>query len=752
MAYGKKYSTTFQQLKSYSTSGEWQINIYLEGYGGAVTEIDTVKDSIKLVRDGDFADAIRPTTLEFSVYNKTEGQFLEFADATWGDYKVELIFDPNGTPITKYIGYNQTEIYTEPMEQTPYPSALKFTDGLKHLEYVRFDNSGTLYTGQKALIETLRLALNKLPSPIGVRDIVNVYEDSINSTTSDSMLAQIYTDSEMYKKVVREGGNETEEALMCNEVIEEILKPLYSQIYQSNGVWYIVRKQEYKGANLVYRDFNANVGTESTLTVAASGTLSHLRTITNANSVSTDVIMPSASAEKEILQPVNRLKVTYNQQNLDYEESNLIKNGNFTSFYQDATYLQSGGNSGIPNFWSYTGIDTSTYFALINNFYGTGIYGFQFNPATYKTSTAYDSTKYISQSKTSVPISTADTIRLSYNSRVVIKRDEVVLGAGVASTAFNNWIDNNITITNEVYLKLGTYYLAGDNQNGYSWNTTAQNAKIIMVGSNNIAVGQTGIGEFVHYYNNEFSVDLPNLPTSALVSFDYRFYETYTDVPSYDASDSDYDVSIDDIYYTNIDAIYLPDEVEPETQTIIYAEINEDENVEEIDVIHGDGGSTISQGSFRLNGGVITDLWTRRGIVETLPILKILVNSIRDDNGGFKDQLNAKLIGEFEAYNSFTMTIGAITKTYILDSFTNNIETNEHEVTLIEVVTFVAPVTLTPYVTGGTRTDNTTTPIGSDTGTPQGTNNTYSITSPTTTNYTSSTPVSANQTNLTNFN
>ncbi len=70
MAFGKKYSTTFYQLKSYATSGEWQINIYLEGYGGAVTEIDTVKDSIKLDRGGDFADSIRATTLEFSVYKK----------------------------------------------------------------------------------------------------------------------------------------------------------------------------------------------------------------------------------------------------------------------------------------------------------------------------------------------------------------------------------------------------------------------------------------------------------------------------------------------------------------------------------------------------------------------------------------------------------------------------------------------------------------------------------------------------------
>lgn len=698
MAYAKKYSTTFYQLKTYATSGEWQINIYLEGFVGIVTEFDTVRDSIKLDRGGEFDDVIRATTLEFSVYNKSEGQFIEFASADWGDYKVELIYDPNGTPITKYVGYNQTEIYTEPLLQTPYPTSLKFTDGLKHLEYIRWDNSGTLYTGQKALIETLRLALNKLPSPIAVREVVNVYEDSINSTTTDSMLAQIYTDATMYKTLEEELGVDVEKAFMCNEVIEEILKPLYCQIYQSNNKWVIIRKEEYKDTTMYFRDFNANVGTESTLTVNATGSFNPLIAITNNNSIATDIIMPSASAEKEIIPPINRLKLTYNQFNLEYEEANLIVNGDFQSYYQDGN--NGVTNNGYPNFWTQSGLNTGNYFAFKWNVNGIlNNTGFQFDPASYKlltynlTGTAVD---YISQSKVSVPTSTSDNIRITYDIETIL---EYTTSFGPPDYAgFSNWFSNSIEVRNEIYFKIGIYYLAGDNISGYSWSTTAQNAIARMIGGGTNPLAVTSSSTWGTSYYNTFDVILPNLPQIGVYSWDFRFYETQTNVPFYNGFGS---VTIDSVYYANIAATYQPGTQDPAIEQILYANINEDENIKEIDVIHGDGTTSISQGSFRLSTGSITDLWNRRGVVENLPILTILINSIRDDNGDFKPQLNATLIGEFENYSTFRVTIGAVSQDYILDAHTQNLETNEWECLLISIKTF----------TGLTGQDEIATPL-----------------------------------------
>jgi hypothetical protein len=748
MAYALKYTSTFFQVKSYSTSGEWIIKIYEEGYGGGVTTFDPVKDSIQLSRGGDWDTAIRTTTLDFAIYNATESQYIEFADANWGDYKVELIFDPNGTPITKFVGYNQTEIYTEPFDLEGIAS-LTFTDGLSHLEYVRWDDSGTLYTGQKTIIEVLRLALNKLPSPIAIREMVNVYEDSILSTTTDSMLNQIYVDSTLYKEQEKEGGQNNEVAFMANQVIDEILKPLYCQIYQWNGIWYIWRKQEYKDTTIYYRDFNANVGTESTVTVDGTGNFTaNKRSITNKDTVATDIWLPSSPTEKEVTPPLNRVKVTYNQQNLEFANNDIIKDGCF----EDIT-LVSGAttNNGSPTWWTESsGLDTTTYFAFNSPSWAFPDHdSFQFDPSSYKTATSLNVLEYIQQTKTDVPTAVTDKIQLSFKAGLVLDIDEVVLNSGSPTGIINNYINSSMTVTWEILFKIDTYYLSGDNVNGYSWTTTVSNAKFISTGSNIWQV--TVISGYANQFKRipiEFNETLPLLPQTGLKDVTFRVYQPYTDIPSYSTNDPDWTVVIDSLYQGCFSAIYLPDEVDPEQEQILYADIREDEEYLEIDVMHGDGSNTISQGSFRLSTGVITDLWNRRGVVENIPILTILINSLRDDRSDFIDTINGQLIGEFEAYNSFSITINAITKHYALDTFTYNLETNEWDVSLIELETFAHTITLTdsPITTG---TEQTTNPVGngqapdpSNQKTGGGGNLVIST----------STSTSTNQTNLTNFN
>ena len=631
MAYGLKYTSTFQQIKSYSTTGEWQIKIYEEGYVGSTTEFETVRNSIKLERSGDIQDAIRPTTLTFDIYNESEGQFIEFAGANWGDFKVELIFDPSGTPITKFVGYNQTEIYTEPLEQTPYPASLKFTCGLKHLQYERFADSeqnleettkdandtatvsasinrvgwnalsfsvsaesgdhdnhiislefsadnviwtttgftirglGSLrveninvnyvrlkvttaegsasvvswdikpsYSGQKALIEVIRLALNILPSPLNIREVVNVYEDDINSTTTDSMLNQIYVDSSLYRELIKsenEEEGEQEQPLMAYNVLNEIFKALYVHIFQWNGIWYLIRKQEYKEAINYYRDFNANVGTESTITVDGTGNFVNLRTITNENNVATDIILTAADSEKEIFPPVNRVKLTYKQQNLDYKSNNLTKNGYFKETTINPAY--SPTSNGSPTYWTEgSGLDTNTYrafeyFRQLNDPVNSKI--FEFNPSSYKTSETLDSTKYIQYTKADVPVSTADTIQFNFWWRISIN---IVRDITKSVTTVDNYTRNGLKATFEVQFKVGTYYLVGTWGDTLVWGTTAGNIKFETSG-----LGQEGFiaSNFPTQDRNvasEFTEVFPNLPETGLRDIEVRFYEPYTDVPS----------------------------------------------------------------------------------------------------------------------------------------------------------------------------------------------------------------------------
>ena len=481
MAFGLKYTTTFYQLKNYQKNvpstvnpHQWRIEIYKEGFAGSSTALNCDKDSIVLGRDGDLLDVVQGTKLSFSLINISEGSLKEFRTADWGDYKVILIKDPDGTPQTKFIGYNQSEIYTESYDQPPYSATFEATCGLNHLKHVKwndkanileetgkdanstatvsaslalggstqgvrmsvskdtgtydnvrfrlqtsadditfadssyvsnginfsFDTSSLsanyvrikvetaegaastvdwslepLYSGQKSIVEVLRLALNKLPSPIAIREFVNIYEDSINSTTTDSMMNQIFVDSSVYKKKSEEGSEGEEEAFSCHRTIEEVLKVFGVNIFQANGVWYIIRVQEYMDSTMYYRDFNANVGTESTITVDGTGNFtSNDKTTTGPTGADGELVLVAPSSELSIEPPLNRVQVTYSQTNLDQVESDLVKNGSF----EDKNYTVPFYS---PLFWNVSGVDPTSFSSLYydGNSNGFDKWMFRFN-------------------------------------------------------------------------------------------------------------------------------------------------------------------------------------------------------------------------------------------------------------------------------------------------------------------------------------------------------------------------------------
>lgn len=695
MAYGIKYTSTFQQLKDYSTT-EWQIKIYLEGYGGASAEFFTEMGSVQLRRDGDISAHILPTTLEFGLTNETEGQYKEFRDADWGDYMVELIKDPNGTPITYFRGYNQSEIYTEPFGDTGggiYPSQLKFTCGLSHLKYVRWDNSGTLYTGQKALIEIIRLATNKLPTGLNVTEFVNVFESTTGATTVDSPLNQSFLDAELFKKMTKSEGNaHTESAYMCYEVLEQILKSFRCQMYISSDSWYIIRKQEYKDATMYYRIFNANVGTESTIGANSAGSwTTNTKSVTNVNNSITDIQLPAASAEKETIQPLNRAQITFQQQSLDFNNNNLLKNGDF-EIAENADTTAPITYSGFPKFWTEgSGLDYTTYFAFTQttNLYhpnGNGLYdrGYQFNPNTLTAST-FAVNNYIQYEKLGVQVGTADTMELNFNFWTHIEGSELVNG-GLQWVV--DFLNEAAHLVFEIQIKVGTYYLGGDAVVGYTWSTVAGRAKLEMNGFDNSPDG----GWFQEPFN--ITQILPNMPESGLRDIQFRIWQPYSDIATWSAASGVATAEIMALVIHNVELNYLPSGVEPVNTQTLYADINEDENYEEISVIIGDSTNSVSQGALKLASGLNTDVWNRRGITENVGILSILLKSMRDDLGGYGEMVNGTLFGEFLNYNTIDMTIGGVTSEYMIQGYTQMLETNEWNVSLFKLQTFVKTLTL----------------------------------------------------------
>jgi len=788
MAYGLIYTHTFHQLKGYTTDGEYLIKISKEGYVGSDSEITCTRGSINMNRGGDLLENVQATTLSIGIENTTEGEFKEFREAGWGDYKVVLIADPNGTPVTKFIGYNQSEIYTESYDQPPYTTRVEFTCGLSHLKHVRWqdedgkisetgkdanstatvsaslkldgatngvkvrvdaatgthsthrirlqrsvddivwtdsdrtstgagwtifsDDFGTdyvrlkietaegaastvdwsltpIYVGQKTIIEVLRLALNKLPSPIKIREFVNIYEDSINSTTTDSMLSQIYVASEVYKEIKEESGLTTEiTSFFCHEVIEEILKPFNAHIYQWNGIWYIVRPQEYLDSTMYYREFNANVGTESTVTVDATGNFaSNTRTVTGANGASNELVLQASSSEMSIEPPLNRVQVTYNQKNLDVFENDLIRNGCMLNWeiplaaFPEQTY---------PSQWDLDGVDYTAFDTKIGILNGGA--WFTFEPTAQSTLGAFDNTQHISQQNYGVVTSTADSMQLSFDFN--FKWTCQKKSAGTLNSNIPTFFNNDLYLKYEMVIRLGTYYLKGDPTLGYSWTTAVTRATFEQVGMPGTYGTFTANGDVFE----TITTTLPTLPQTAQINFEIIIYRAYSNFDAFKQTiSSDYDMTFTSLGQRCFSLIYLPDGESPVEELVLTHEIDEDENIEEVDVIHGDGTNSISVNSFRISSGLITDSWSRRGAGETEEILPLLLLQLRDLRGEFKRNLSANLIGEFEVFNTIEDTTDVTTEYYIND-YDWNVESNEWSVNLAELITSVVAPTNETFV------------------------------------------------------
>ena len=130
---------------------------------------------------------------------------------------------------------------------------------------------------------------------------------------------------------------------------------------------------------MYYRDFNANVGTESTITIDGTGSFTtNEKTVTGPTGLDGEIVIVAPASEISIEAPLNRVNVTYDQKNLDQEDSSFLKNGCFGNTLE--------GNFGnvIPNFWDFIGYDPSTYLSTEydGNGNGMGEYYHTFNPST----------------------------------------------------------------------------------------------------------------------------------------------------------------------------------------------------------------------------------------------------------------------------------------------------------------------------------------------------------------------------------
>jgi hypothetical protein len=539
------------------------------------------------------------------------------------------------------------------------------------------------YVGQKSIIEVLRLALNKLPNPLPIKEFVNQYEDSINSTTTDSMINQIFVDSSVYKKKSDEGSKSNEEAFNCRETLDGVLKVFGVNLYQANSIWYIVRVQEYMDSTMYFRDFEANEGTEDVITIDGSGNLTtNERDVTGRTGLGSELVLVAPASELSIEPPLNRVQITYNQTNIEQEDSDWIKNGCWDDRIPSTL---------TPSFWTFVGSDPSTYFALDfnSNSNGPSIWYMEFDPITQSLAESFDSGIYIEQIKTGVATSTLDSLLFSFETYFAA----AITGNGSPTTVIN-WMNNSLEVTYEIEMKVGTFYLHGDVLGGFTWVDGVVGRGVFKYfggQANNAGSSPTAFSYSTHWWRQASKV-LPTLPTTAIVDIRIRIYQPYSNSKTF-ADASGYTLTIHDIQQACFSLVYLPLEGPPTEELIINSTINEDENLEEIEVLHGDGTNSGTLNSFRTSNGLITNEWTRRGLSDDIDILTLFLRQLADMRGDFVREISGKLIGEIDVFNTIEHTTDVVASYYI-KTYNWSIETNEYDVTLSELENSTLPVVI----------------------------------------------------------
>jgi hypothetical protein len=312
MAYGVKYRVEFKDF--YDTA--IKVDILQESYSGSVTSIDPAYPSLSIEwpsRRGKIFDPVRGAIARLNVFASSVNQFEEFFDAYETEYEMRIY--KSGSVYWK--GWVMVGDHQEVFNSAPYVVAFKAYD-LGYLQGIGYDQTRE---DDDSIIDVIQYCLAQTGFLLNVKERVNLYEDSINSTQSDSVFNQINVHQSVF-------FDRDWNALSCYEILQRELKPFTAFIMQENGVWNICRIGDMRYTHN-YRIFN------TAGSVSSSGSEDNTKTLTDYEIINNSGIVLADMSWKNL----NLF------QNLGAK--NLVDNGTFglASFTFTDFWSVTGGNS-----------------------------------------------------------------------------------------------------------------------------------------------------------------------------------------------------------------------------------------------------------------------------------------------------------------------------------------------------------------------------------------------------------------------
>ena len=232
---------------------EWRISIEDPDHTGDYTLLKATGNPLNISYENesdDVFDPMRPSRATFEVYSETNFALLDLYSVEDMHYPVNIYCNE----ALYWTGYIETQNYEEVYEPVPYAVSITATDGLSILENILFADSIAYDAGKETITyynghELESAIILDILAEIGFtefKEYVNVYEDDMLATASDSPFDQIKIDRDVFKDYY------------CYDVLSEILKKYNAIIRQKDGVFCIVRPAELLDATVYGRWFTGD--------------------------------------------------------------------------------------------------------------------------------------------------------------------------------------------------------------------------------------------------------------------------------------------------------------------------------------------------------------------------------------------------------------------------------------------------------------------------------------------------------------
>ena len=224
----------------------WKVDFLIDG-GGAVTDMTGTGDPVNIEylssSEELFDSPIKGSTANISVYSMVIFQWIGLYAEGDLDTKVNIYYDNSGD-VLFWSGYIISGAYSEPYDGVAYPVTVNAGDGLGYLKKIQFDDAGAFYTGRQTDAWIVWTILSKI-NATSFSEYINLYEETMNSDTTDSPLDQVETDVSVFD------GDD------CYDVLEEVLRKYNACIRQVNGVFVIYRPLELYNATTSGRTYTS---------------------------------------------------------------------------------------------------------------------------------------------------------------------------------------------------------------------------------------------------------------------------------------------------------------------------------------------------------------------------------------------------------------------------------------------------------------------------------------------------------------